>query len=185
MDVREVAADALLRELEHHLLGPVDEIGRLARTGLTEPLDLLADAYEPAQRRHLLDDPRVVLGVRGGRDDGGELGDLRRAADALELAALVELVRERDRVDRLALAVERERCLVDRRRATPGRSRRPASTSVTAPIAVAESSMAPRTDSSASRFWGGTIADGAGATVTGAVNLCSNGHGKKEPWTAA
>ena len=47
---------------------------------------------------------------------------------------------------------------------------------MTAPIAVADSSIAPRTDSSASRFWGGTIADGAvGATVTGAVNLSRTG----------
>ena len=105
--------DPLLRELEHHLLGAVDEIRRLSRPCLAEPLDLLADAHEPPQRRHLLDDPRVVLGVRGGGDDRGELGDLRGAADALELAALVELVRERDRVDGLALAVERERGLVD------------------------------------------------------------------------
>ena len=114
VDVGEVAGDPLLREVEHHLLGAVDEVGGLAGTRLPEPLDLLADADEAAQRRHLLDDPRVVLGVRGRRHDGRELGDLRRAADALELAALVELVRERDRVDRLALAVQRERGLVDR-----------------------------------------------------------------------
>ena len=114
VDVGEVAADPLLRELEHHLLGAVDEVRRLARTRLAEPLDLLADADEPAERRHLLDDPRVVLGVRRRRHDGGELGDLRGAADALELASLVELVRERDRVDRLALAVEGEGRPVDR-----------------------------------------------------------------------
>ncbi len=114
VDVGEVAADALLGELEHHLLGAVDEIGRLAGACLAEALDLLADPHEAAQRRHLLDDPRVVLGVRGSRHDGGELCDLGGAADALELAALVELVRERDRVDRLALAVEGEGGPVDR-----------------------------------------------------------------------
>ena len=38
-----------------------------------------------------------------------------RAADVLELAALVELVDERDRVDGLALRVERERGAVDLR----------------------------------------------------------------------
>ena len=114
VDVGEVTADALLGELEHHLLGTIDEVSRLAGTRLAEPLDLLADAHEPAKRRHLLDDPCVVLGIRRRRHDGGELRDLGRAADALELAALVELVRERDRVDRLALAVESERGPVDR-----------------------------------------------------------------------
>ena len=38
-----------------------------------------------------------------------------RAADVLELAALLELVDERDRVDGLALRVERERGAVDLR----------------------------------------------------------------------
>ena len=33
LDVGEVARDALLREVEHDLLGPVDEIGGLARAG--------------------------------------------------------------------------------------------------------------------------------------------------------
>ena len=37
------------------------------------------------------------------------------AADLLELAALLELVLERDRVDRLVLAVQRERRAVDLR----------------------------------------------------------------------
>ena len=95
--------DPLLGELEHHLLGAVDEIGRFPRRVWPEPLDLLADADEPPQRRHLLDDAGVVLGVRGRRHDRRELGDLGRAADALELAALVELVREGDRIDRLPL----------------------------------------------------------------------------------
>ncbi len=60
LDVLEAAADAVLGEVEHHLLGPVDELGRLARPVPAEPLDLLADDREPAQRRHLADDPRVV-----------------------------------------------------------------------------------------------------------------------------
>ena len=179
VDVGEVAADPLLGELEHHLLGAVDEVRRLAGTCLAEPLDLLADPNEPAERRHLLDDAGVVLGVRGRRHDRRQLRDLGGAADPLELAALVELVREGDRVDRLALAVEGERGPEDRGRATRGRSHAASRTSVTAPIAVAESSIAPRTDSSASRFCGGTSAVGRlGATVTGALNLSAKGLGK-------
>jgi hypothetical protein len=52
----EVAGDPLLREVEHHLLGAVDEVRGLAGPCLAEPLDLLADADTAAQRRHLLDD---------------------------------------------------------------------------------------------------------------------------------
>ena len=99
-DVREVAADPLLGEVEDDLLGPVDELGRLADSAPAEPRDLLARLDEPAERRGLLDDPRVVVDVRRRRDERRELGDPRAAADLLELAALLELVRERDRVDR-------------------------------------------------------------------------------------
>ena len=56
-----------------------------------------------------------MRGVRGRRDERGELVDPLAAADVLELAALLELVDERDRVDRLAPGVERERRAVDLR----------------------------------------------------------------------
>ena len=70
--------------------------------------DLCAGADEAAQRRHLAHDPRVVGGVRRRRDERRELVDAGAAADLLELAALLERVDERDRVDGLALLVERE-----------------------------------------------------------------------------
>ena len=53
-------ATPLLREVEDDLLGPVDELGGLARPLPAEPRDLAARADEAAQRRHLADDPRVV-----------------------------------------------------------------------------------------------------------------------------
>ena len=115
LDVAELALDAPLREVEQHLLRLVEQIGRLAGPLPAEPRDLLADADQAAQRPHLVDDPRVVRGVRGRRDERGQLVDARPAADVLELAALLELVDERDRVDRLALRVERERGAVDLR----------------------------------------------------------------------
>ena len=85
LDVGEVARHPLLRELEDDLLGAVDEVGRLALPMLPEPRDLRADAHETAQRRHLLDDARVVLDVRRGRDERRQLGDLGAAPHPLQL----------------------------------------------------------------------------------------------------
>ena len=53
--------------------------------------------------------------VRGRRDEGRELVHAHTAADVLELAALLELVDERDRVDRLSLRIERESRAIDLR----------------------------------------------------------------------
>ena len=50
-----------------------------------------------------------MLDVRRGRDERSELDHAPLAASSLELPALVELVDERDRVDRLALRPQRER----------------------------------------------------------------------------
>ena len=79
LDVREVARRPLLSELEDDLLRAVDEVGHLALPLLPEPDDLLARADEPAQRRHLLDDARVVLDVR--RRRGRAPRARRRAPD--------------------------------------------------------------------------------------------------------
>ena len=119
LDVAELGRDARLRELEDDLLGLVDELRCLARPLPAEPCDLGADTDETAQRRHLANDLRVVRGVRRRWDERRELVDPLAAAGALEVAALLELVDERDRVDRLAPGVERERCAVDLRVALP------------------------------------------------------------------
>ena len=113
--MREVARRPLLSELEDDLLGTIDEIGDLALALLAQPHDLLARADEPAQRRHLLDDARVVLDVRRGGDERRELGDARLPAGGVELGTLLELVDERDRIDRLALRPQRERRAIDLR----------------------------------------------------------------------
>ena len=172
--MREVARHPLLAELEDDLLGAVDEVRDLAGALLAEPRDLLARPDEPAQRRHLLDDAGVVLDVRGRGDESGELGHLRLPADGLELAPLVELVRERDRVHRLALPPQAER--------------RPEDLRVTLAVEVRgredladrsdrgrRESIAPRTDSSASRFWGGTIAPTRSGTRLNSAELIGVG----------
>ena len=79
-----------------------------------EPGDLAAGPDQPAKRGRLPDDARVVGGVGGRRHERRELVNAGAAADVLELAALLELVDEGDRVDRLALRPEGERSTVDR-----------------------------------------------------------------------
>ena len=66
----------------------------------------MPSADEPTQGRHLPHDAGVVRGVRGGRDESGQLVDPDLAARILELASLLELVDERDRVDRLTARIE-------------------------------------------------------------------------------
>ncbi len=56
-----------------------------------------------------------MRGVRGRGYQGGELVQADPAPDVIELAPLLQLVGQRDRVDRLALRVEREGGAVDLR----------------------------------------------------------------------
>ena len=111
----ELRRDAALREVEDDLLGAVDEELRLARPLPAELGDLLPRGDEAAKRGHLANDARVVRGVRRGRDERCELVQPHASADVLELATLLELVDERDRVDGLSLRVQRERRAIDLR----------------------------------------------------------------------
>ena len=113
--MRELAGDAALGELEDHLLGPVDEVLRVAGPLPAEPRDLLSGADQAAQRRHLADDPRVVRRVGRRRHERGELVDPHATARVLELAALLQRVDERDRVYRLTARVQGEGRAVDLR----------------------------------------------------------------------
>jgi hypothetical protein len=112
--VRKVASDPLLGEVEDDLLGAVDELRRLADPLTSEARDLLPGLDERPKGRRLLDDLRVVVDVRRGRHQRRKLGDAGAAADLLELAPLLQLLRERDRVDRLSLRPEPEHRAVDR-----------------------------------------------------------------------
>ena len=112
LDVAELGRDPALRELEDDLLGPVDEPAASPGRSQPELRDLAADADEPAQGRHLADDLRVVAAFACGHERG-ELVDRAPTAASVEVAALLELVDQRDRVDRLASGVQRERRRVD------------------------------------------------------------------------
>ena len=114
LDVREVPRHSLLRELEDALLGAVDEIGDLARPLPAETRHVLPGHDQAAERRHLLDDLRVVADVRRGRHDRHQLVDALATARMLELVALLEQVDEGDRVDRLALLQKLPRSDEDR-----------------------------------------------------------------------
>src|SRR5207253_428089 len=70
---------------------------------------------EAPQGGGLADDARVVGCVRGGGHERGDLVYADTAADGVELAPLLQLVGERDRIDRLALCIEGERRSIDLR----------------------------------------------------------------------
>ena len=97
----ERGADAALGDFEDFVLGLVEELvdarGRVVGGGG----DFGRGRGERAQYRLLAHDARVVGDVGGGRDAGGELGDVSRAADRFELAARAQRVGHRDGVDRL------------------------------------------------------------------------------------
>src|SRR5205085_8609341 len=71
LDMTELTRHPGLGEVEDDLLGPVDEVGRLAWPLPAEDRDLAANPYQAAERCHLPHDPGVVPGV-------GACGDKRR-----------------------------------------------------------------------------------------------------------
>ena len=114
LDRAEVLLAIVARDLEHRLLGLLDELARRRLVAEHALLDLVGGLQQPPQQRVLAHDLRVAAGVPGGRHDAGQLVDRGRSADVLELAHLAQAVDHRQHVDRLALVVEREHRLVDR-----------------------------------------------------------------------
>ena len=76
-------------------------------------LDLVRGAQQAAEHRVVAHDAGVLADVADGRDRAGQQVDRRAAADALEVARLLEVLDERQRVDRLAERVQVEHRLVD------------------------------------------------------------------------
>ena len=75
--------------------------------------DLARGGDQVAEHRLALDDPRVVLDVHRGGDHVHHRRQVRRPAHGIQPLAAGELVPQRDKVDRLALCVQREHRLVD------------------------------------------------------------------------
>ena len=74
-----------------------------------------AKIYRAALQLYGKNEPVDAITLTNELEQRGELVEPDAAADRLELAALLELVRERDGVDGLVLAVELERGTVDLR----------------------------------------------------------------------
>ena len=69
--VLEVAGDALVGDPEDDLLGPIDQLGRLAHPLVAERCDLGAGPDQPAVGGRVADDLGVVAGVRHRRHRAG------------------------------------------------------------------------------------------------------------------
>ena len=95
-------------DLEDRALGHVHEVARERLVAVDLRLDLVGRVQQPAQHRVLLDDPRVLAQVADRGHRAREQLDRRRSADVLQVARLLEVLDQRQRVDRLALAVQVE-----------------------------------------------------------------------------
>ena len=155
-DAGERLADSALRHLEHQRLGAVQRLRDVVRRVVPHLGDVAGDADQAAQQGELVDDRGVVAGVRRRRRRRLDLQQRGASTDGVEQLGAAQLLGDRDRIDRLALAVQGHDRFVDVHVRGlvviarfdvrfDGRGDR-----------VAESSIAPRSDSSASRLCGGT-----------------------------
>ncbi|UUY04629.1 hypothetical protein LRS13_03595 [Svornostia abyssi] len=113
-DVPELFLPVVVRDLEHHPLGGLDERARVALTGRDGELDLGRRAQQAAQERVLAHDPGVLADVGRLGHRAGELVERRLAAGLLEQVLRLEVLDDREAVDRLALLVQREHGAEDR-----------------------------------------------------------------------
>ena len=113
LDRAEVLARVLVGDLEDRALGHVHEVARERLVAVDLRLDLVRRVQQPAQHRVLAHDPRVLAQVADGRDRAGEQLDRRARRRRLQVARLLEVLDERQRVDGLALRVQVEHRLVD------------------------------------------------------------------------
>ena len=81
--------------------------------GVHAGLDLVGGVQQPPQHRVLAHDPRVLADVADGGHRARQQVHRGAATDLLEQPALLEVLDERERVDRLADRVEVEHCLED------------------------------------------------------------------------
>ncbi len=98
--------DAPLGDLEDEGLGAVEGLGDVVGGVVAHLGDVAGDPDEPAQQGELVDDARVVPGVRRRGRVGLDLQQRVPTADAVEHVCPAQLLGDGDRVGRLALAVQ-------------------------------------------------------------------------------
>ncbi len=107
----EAVADLVVGDREDCVLRFVeDDVGvllGLVRVGQ----DLVRREDQVPEGRLLLDDPRVVVDVGRPRDAVDQRGDVRGAADFVDLAGASELLLQRDEIDGVAALDERDHLL--------------------------------------------------------------------------
>ncbi len=100
-------APAAFRDLEHPLLGEIDDLfDRETLRRMRARRDVAPDLDEPAQHRALAHDPRIRADVRCTRRVLDEPSEIRDAAASLELSGTLQVLGDGDRVGRLIAADE-------------------------------------------------------------------------------
>ncbi len=114
LDLAEVFLAVVAGDLEHRLLGLLDEVARRAGVADHALLDFVGALQQPAQQGHLAHDLGVAAGVTGCRHEARQLVHGGGSPDLLQVARLAQTVGHRQHVDGLAGLVEVEHRLVDR-----------------------------------------------------------------------
>ncbi len=78
LDRAEVLLAVVARDLEHRLLGLLDELARRRLVAEHALLDLVGGLQQASQQRVLAHDLRVAAGMAGGGNDARQLVDRRR-----------------------------------------------------------------------------------------------------------
>ena len=158
-DLSEVLLAVAVRDLEHRLLGLLDDLPGAFALVEHARLDRVGRAQQAAHQGRVADDLRVVAEIRDVRHRARQHVDRLASAGVLEPAGPPQLLGDRQQVDRLALLVERRAS--PRRSGCGGRGRSPSgrsASSITSEYIVrSDSRIAPSTDCSASMLCGGVM----------------------------
>ena len=103
---------APLGDLEDQRLGAVERLVDVVVARVRHLLDVARGADEAPEHRELRHDLRVVRRVRRGGRGRLDAQQRRASAECFEMPGTAELLGHRDRVDRLAARVQRERGVV-------------------------------------------------------------------------
>ena len=106
IDRREAGAELPDREFENSLLDILEDVAGGLLGSVAAGHDLVGDLDQAAQGRLFLDDLGIVLDVDRARQSVGEARQVSRAAGPLQIVRPLQLVLQRDEVDRRAGPVD-------------------------------------------------------------------------------